>query len=770
MDALSVEVSNINTARTSAGSDELVHQVLKHFLATGVEGRLAVGEGVLADFLEGDLFAADLRTDAGGPALVAVVNEVLEASVLADCSSDFQAACESVHAADVGVEKVGWLVGFAAALRIEVQAAGGESTHFENFQHDLGAEIDVGRELVGVPADEFVALVRIHGAERVRIDGNGHFVKHRVTGEGGVVGFQIQFEMIHEIILAEEIEARGGVGIVLVRGRFTWLWLDVELSGEADFFRVVHGEVEKVREVIEFALHVGIEESRVTFAATPEGVAFAAELERAVHRGFHLCRPVGENISVRRGAGTMCEARMCEQTCGAPEEFFASGFLEIEEVVGNLFESRVGFCEVTEFGGDVAVVPAVIIDAGLIEKLEEYVGAFEGVIDGVSAIVPRHQGSRSAKGIGEAVAHHVPVCGGEAGMVLHGFPGDDLVGIVLLERKRIFRFRAFVLDFWDIGKKRHAMGLFGVKGGGKCENDEIKRWELIQAAGNHTNGAVSRPVDAVIDFLKSEKAKGKHHVYLDEEARLGLRELFIRSKEPVKTQAEAAVIPAREPAAAAPVSEVVIEGADKAAKLQSIRLQAAKWSPAVSLGSLRETMVFATGDPDARIMLIGEAPGYNEEKEEKPFVGPAGKKLNDILKAMGISREQVYISNLVKFRPALPKQTTNNRKPTPEEMAACLPLVIAEISVVKPELILALGGTAAEGLLGLEGTVGGMRGTWHELSGIPTRVTYHPSYLLQSGGSNQVKRSLWEDMLAAMEKLGMPISEKQRGFFLPKKS
>jgi DNA polymerase len=167
-------------------------------------------------------------------------------------------------------------------------------------------------------------------------------------------------------------------------------------------------------------------------------------------------------------------------------------------------------------------------------------------------------------------------------------------------------------------------------------------------------------------------------------------------------------------------------------------------------------------------MFVGEAPGYNEEKEGEPFVGPAGQKLNYILKAMGIQRADVYISNLVKFRPSLPKQTTNNRKPSPEEMAACLPLVMAEISVVRPKLIIALGGTAAEGLLGLEGTVGAMRDKWHDLSGIPARVTYHPSYLLQSGGSNDVKRALWEDMLAAMEKLGMPISEKQRGFFLPK--
>ncbi len=277
---------------------------------------------------------------------------------------------------------------------------------------------------------------------------------------------------------------------------------------------------------------------------------------------------------------------------------------------------------------------------------------------------------------------------------------------------------------------------------------------------------MSRPVDAVIEFLQSEQAHGKSHVFLDDEARDGLRELYIRARKPVDAQPEIVA----ETSAARPipqVTELVVEGADKSSKLESVKRQAASWAPARALGSLRETMVFAAGNPDAKIMMIGEAPGYYEEKETQPFVGPAGQKLNDILKAMGVSREEIYISNLVKFRPAIPKQTTNNRKPSPEEMAACLPLVMAEIEIVKPALIIALGGPAAEGLLKLVGTVGDMRGKWHDISGIPARVTYHPSYLLQSS-SNDVKRALWEDMLAVMEKLGMPISEKQRGFFLPK--
>jgi DNA polymerase len=289
---------------------------------------------------------------------------------------------------------------------------------------------------------------------------------------------------------------------------------------------------------------------------------------------------------------------------------------------------------------------------------------------------------------------------------------------------------------------------------------------------------VIRPVDVLLEFLEAEHARGVTHVHLDDGARDGLRGLFNLAKNggviPPPPQEKAAAperitMPAPEPEPpVAVVRTLTVSGSTRTEQLDSLRRQAENWAPAKTLGSLRETMVFATGNPEARVMLVGEAPGYQEEREREPFVGPAGQKLNDILKAMGISREEVYISNIVKFRPVTPNQTTNNRKPTPGEMEACLPFVRAEIGIVKPECIVALGGTAAEGLLGLTGTVTSMRGPWHDFEGTPVCVTYHPSYLLQSGGNTNVKRQVWEDMLAVMEKLGLPISDKQRGFFLPK--
>lgn len=205
-------------------------------------------------------------------------------------------------------------------------------------------------------------------------------------------------------------------------------------------------------------------------------------------------------------------------------------------------------------------------------------------------------------------------------------------------------------------------------------------------------------------------------------------------------------------------------------KLAALRAMAETWEPALSMASLRKTMVFAVGNPQASLMFVGEAPGAEEEKLREPFVGPAGQKLTAIIKAMGLDRPQVYISNICKFRPAMDNQGSGNRKPAPEEMRACLPFVLTEISLIAPKVIVALGATAAEGL-GIPGSVGGLRGKFHNTQGIPTMVTYHPSYLLREekmGDGIRAKRQVWEDMLKVMEKLELPISAKQRGYFQAK--
>ena len=176
-------------------------------------------------------------------------------------------------------------------------------------------------------------------------------------------------------------------------------------------------------------------------------------------------------------------------------------------------------------------------------------------------------------------------------------------------------------------------------------------------------------------------------------------------------------------------------------------------------------VVFGVGSLDADLFFCGEAPGAEEEKAGLPFVGPAGELLNRIISAMGLTRESVYIGNVVNFRPSH-HSSYGNRPPSAEEMSFCLPYLKAQLEIVKPKVVVALGKTATDGLLGADPQrrLGQMRGTWHQYEGTPLMVTYHPSYLLHNP-SKSSKRKVWEDMLLVMEKLGLSISEKQRGFF-----
>jgi uracil-DNA glycosylase family 4 len=176
-------------------------------------------------------------------------------------------------------------------------------------------------------------------------------------------------------------------------------------------------------------------------------------------------------------------------------------------------------------------------------------------------------------------------------------------------------------------------------------------------------------------------------------------------------------------------------------------------------------VVFGEGSLEADLFLCGEAPGAEEERAGEPFVGPAGDLLNRIISAMGLSRDSVYIGNVVNFRPRH-QNSYGNRPPTVEEINFCLPFLKAQLDIVQPKVIVALGKTATDGLLGADPKrrLGQMRGNWHQYDGVPMMVTYHPSYLLHNP-SKSSKRKVWEDMLKVMEKLELPISEKQRSFF-----
>jgi DNA polymerase len=183
--------------------------------------------------------------------------------------------------------------------------------------------------------------------------------------------------------------------------------------------------------------------------------------------------------------------------------------------------------------------------------------------------------------------------------------------------------------------------------------------------------------------------------------------------------------------------------------------------PVVSLESVREeigectrcklhkgrtNLVFGVGNPSARLMFVGEAPGEDEDKKGEPFVGKAGQLLTKMIEAMGLRREDVYICNTVKCRPP------NNRNPEPDELSSCEPFLKGQLAAVKPEAIVTLGKFAAQALLRDETPISRMRGNWREYEGIPVMPTFHPAYLLRSP---QEKGKVWDDLQQVMRKLGL---------------
>jgi DNA polymerase len=202
----------------------------------------------------------------------------------------------------------------------------------------------------------------------------------------------------------------------------------------------------------------------------------------------------------------------------------------------------------------------------------------------------------------------------------------------------------------------------------------------------------------------------------------------------------------------------------KAERLMPLRERVAVCTRCPHLVSFRSQTVFGVGNCDAELMFIGEAPGADEDRQGEPFVGRAGQLLTKIITAMGYTRDDVYIANVLKCRPHMPAGAPGNRPPTADEMATCLPYLTEQIEIIAPKVLVALGATAVEGLLGRREAMSRLRGRWHSYNETPLMITFHPSYLLRNQ-TNTEKRKVWEDMLLVLEKLERPISEKQRNYF-----
>jgi len=293
-------------------------------------------------------------------------------------------------------------------------------------------------------------------------------------------------------------------------------------------------------------------------------------------------------------------------------------------------------------------------------------------------------------------------------------------------------------------------------------------------------------LDATIQHLEGLKSCGVRHVAVAPETLRSLaqpaKSEIARTAAPVPTAKPTIQSAIRNPQSAisTPVAEqesllalpgeaapatAPLDPKEKAAAFAALRERALACVKCPHLASSRKNVVFGVGTIDAQLLFVGEAPGADEDEQGEPFVGKAGQLLTKIIQATGLQRADVYIANILKCRPDTPGQSAGNRKPTSDEMATCIPYLHEQIDLIRPKVIVALGATAVEGLLGKTIGITKLRGVWKTYRGTPLMPTYHPAYLLRNQAMSE-KRKVWEDMLAVMEKLEMPVSKKQRNYFL----
>lgn len=249
-------------------------------------------------------------------------------------------------------------------------------------------------------------------------------------------------------------------------------------------------------------------------------------------------------------------------------------------------------------------------------------------------------------------------------------------------------------------------------------------------------------LDQLADFLEYKKEEGFQTLEISAETLAALRPAPAQkpafAQRPAATRTSFRPVP---PVAEAPKGAMVVTGKT----LEEIAAQIRTCS-ACGLHVSRTNTVPGEGNPNRPdVMFIGEGPGADEDDQGRPFVGAAGQLLDKMIEAMGYKREEVFIANIVKCRPP------GNRVPLPEEMTACVPYLKAQIALVQPKLIVALGKTAIEGLLNKPVAITKFRGTWCKYEGIDLMPTYHPAYLLRSPGR---KGEAWADLKAVLAKLG----------------
>ena len=200
-----------------------------------------------------------------------------------------------------------------------------------------------------------------------------------------------------------------------------------------------------------------------------------------------------------------------------------------------------------------------------------------------------------------------------------------------------------------------------------------------------------------------------------------------------------------------PLPQPKLQPADPATALRLIREDLGDCTRCRLHKQGRKQIVFGVGNPNADLMFIGEAPGADEDEQGEPFVGRSGQLLTNMIKAMGLRREDVYIANIIKCRPP------GNRTPERDECDTCSPFLMRQIEAIKPKALVALGAVAAKSLLAINAPMSELRGRWYDFRGTKLAVTYHPAFLLRDP---RQKKETWKDLQMVMKEMGLPLPEK----------
>ena len=286
------------------------------------------------------------------------------------------------------------------------------------------------------------------------------------------------------------------------------------------------------------------------------------------------------------------------------------------------------------------------------------------------------------------------------------------------------------------------------------------------------NSDYLRLLDATIEHVSELKAQGARYLPVTPATLQSLAGSNTLRNNSVKALARASSAAQPAPSRSAPVAaptagSIPVQAAPatpgsippatdaKRQAMDELRALALVCQKCAHLVASRKNVVFGVGSPDAELLFVGEAPGADEDTQGEPFVGAAGQLLTRIIQTMGFTRDTVYIANILKCRPDTPGETSGNRKPTPEEMQTCIPWLHAQIDLIRPRVMVALGATAVEGLLGKTVGITRLRGNWQRYRDIPLMPTFHPAYLLRDPSK---KKEAWDDLktvLAALKAMGL---------------